>query len=298
MAINATLGDRAFRTINGVVLGCVTVIAIAPLIHILAISLSSNDMVVAGEVTLWPRRFTLDAYRFLSREPRFFRALSVTLVRLGIGTVLNMFLCVITAYPLSKEKRQFTGRSIYVWFFAFTMFFSGGLIPLYIVVSQTGVMDTIWALVLPTALNVWFVVLMLNFFRGVPKELEEAALMDGATHFRTLFAIYLPISLPSVATILLFSAVYHWNSWFDGFIFINFPEDYPLQTYLASLVMQAGQGATRGQMSPEELERLRNIGDKNLEIAQIFFGMLPIMLVYPFLQRYFVKGIVIGSVKG
>ena len=298
MTIRANFGDHTFRAINGIFLGLVTIVAIAPLVHILAISLSSNDMILAGQVTLWPRGFTLDAYRFLSGEPRFFRALSVTLVRLAIGTSLNMILCVLTAYPLSKEKREFTGRSVYVWFFAFTMFFSGGLIPLYIVVAQTGVMDTIWALVLPTSLNVWYVVLMLNFFRGVPKALEEAALMDGATHFRILFAIYLPISLPAIATILLFSAVYHWNSWFDGFIFINFPRDYPLQTYLASLVMQAGQGAMLGQMSPEDLERLQNIGDKNLEIAQIFFGMLPIMLVYPFLQRYFVKGIVIGSVKG
>ena len=292
------LSDRLFSAVNGIFLAVVTLTCLAPLLHMLALSLSTNIYALAGEVTLWPRGFTLNAYSYLSGESRFWAALLVTFRRVLLGTSLNMSLVILTAYPLSKEVKAFHGRTAYVWYFAFTMFFGGGLIPLYIIVGLTGLMDTIWALVLPGALNVWFVVLLLNFFRGVPKELEEAAIIDGASQLRTLVTIYLPISLPALATILLFSTVNHWNSWFDGFIFMNFPRNYPLQTYLASLVMQAEMTSSMRFITPEELEKLANINHKTLNIAQIFMGIIPIMMVYPFLQRYFLKGIVIGSVKG
>ena len=289
---------RVFGIINGAFLFIVTLTCLAPLLHMLALSLSSNIHALTGEVTLWPKGFTLNAYRYLAGESRFWTALTVTLRRVVFGTALNMSLCILTAYPLSKEVKAFRGRTAYVWYFAITMFFGGGLIPLYIIVGLTGLMDTIWALILPGALNVWFVVLLLNFFRGVPKELEEAAIIDGASQLRTLVMIYLPVSLPALATIMLFSTVNHWNAWFDGFIFMNFPRNYPLQTYLASLVMQAEMSSSMRFITPDELEKLSNISHKTLNIAQIFMGMIPIMLVYPFLQRYYLTGIVIGSVKG
>jgi len=186
---------------------------------------------------------------------------------------------------------------VFAWIFAFTMFFGGGLIPLFFVIQRTGIMGTVWALVLPGAVNVWHAVMLLNFFRGVPKELEEAAQIDGAGHMITLIKVFLPLSLPALATILLFTTVGHWNAWFDGMIFMRSPADFPLSTYFAMLVMQADVTA-RVTLTPEEIMALANVDDRTLRTAQIFLGALPIMAVYPFLQRYFVKGIVVGSVKG
>ena len=174
------------------------------------------------------------------------------------------------------------------------MLFYGGLIPTYMLISKLKMLDTIWALVLPGAVPVFSVVLMLNFFRQVPIELEEAALIDGANHFTTVFLIYIPVSLPSIATILLFSVVGHWNSWFDGLIYANFPHNYPLQSYLQTVVVM--RDLTR--LTADEWKNLSQISDRTVKAAQIFMGALPILCVYPFLQRYFIKGIVVGSVKG
>ncbi len=212
-----------------------------------------------------------------------------------LGTAVNMFLCFVTAYPLSKSVDQFKFRTVYVWFFAITMFFGGGLIPTYIIVKNTGLIDSIWALILPGALNVWNMVLMLNFFRTIPRELDEAATIDGAGHWRILWRIYLPVSLPSIATIGLFTIVGHWNSWFDGILYLNSPEKYPLQTYLSTLIMSINSQMT--SVSIEQIKAMENLSEKTLQTAQIFMGALPIMVVYPFLQKYFVKGMTVGSVK-
>ncbi|GBG10528.1 putative ABC transporter permease, partial [Paenibacillus agaridevorans] len=188
---------------------------------------------------------------------------------------------------------QFGWRTKYVWYFVITMFFGGGVIPTYIIVKETMLLNTIWALIIPGALNVWSAVLMLNFFRGIPKEMEEAALIDGAGHWSILWKIYLPVSLPSIATIGLFTIVGHWNSWFDGIIYMNSPEKYPLQSYLYTLV----KSINFKMITAQDISTLQNLSEKTLRTAQIFLGALPIMLVYPFLQKYFVKGITIGSVK-
>lgn len=293
-----TFSYRVFEAVNYFFLTVLTLMCLAPVIHMAALSFSSNFYAVSGQVTLWPKGFTLNSYRYLIKETKFWTALLVTLKRLALGVTLNMSLCVLTAYPLSKEVDAFRARTAYVWFFAITMFFGGGLIPTFIVVNMTGLIDKIWALVLPGALSVWYVVLMLNFFRNIPHELEEAALIDGASHVQTLIRIFLPVSLPSLATVLLFVSVGHWNDWFSGFIYMNSPKNYPLQTYLATLVLQAQVDSKKVFIDPEELARLANISQKTLRIAQIFMGAIPIMLVYPFLQRFFIKGIVVGSVKG
>jgi len=175
------------------------------------------------------------------------------------------------------------------------MFFGGGLIPTYILVKNTGLIDSIWALILPGALNVWNMVLMLNFFRSIPKELDEAATIDGAGHWIILWKIYLPVSLPSIATIGLFTIVGHWNAWFDGILYLNSPDKYPLQTYLSTLIMS--MNAQMSSISIEQIKAMENLSEKTLKTAQIFMGALPIMIVYPFLQKYFVKGIIVGSVK-
>lgn len=294
----ASFKRKTFIILNTLGLSAITLLCILPFVHLFAVSLSSNVAAMAGEVALWPVEFTTVAYRFLTAQSRFLKSLLVTLQRVVLGTTIQMLLVVLTAYPLSKEVSRFRLRTVYAIFFAFTMFFTAGLIPWYIVVRQTRLLNTIWALVIPNAVNVWHVVLLLNFFRGVPKELEEAAIMDGAGAFTILFRIYLPVSLPALATILLFTIVFHWNSWFDGIIFLNSQSKYPLQSYLYTLVSQINLQQTSLEITVEDLERLKNLSEKTLRSAQIFLGALPIMLVYPFLQKFFIKGLTIGSVKG
>jgi len=267
------------------------------MLHLLAVSLSTNVYVIAGQVSFWPRGFTTAAYQHLAVQPEFFRSLWISVQRVVLGTSINMIMVILVAYPLSKEVNVFRARTVFAWIFAFTMFFGGGLIPLFFVIQRTGIMGTMWALVLPGAINVWHAVMLLNFFRGVPKELEEAAHIDGAGHMITMIKVFLPLSLPALATILLFTVVGHWNAWFDGMIFMRSPADFPLSTYLSMLVMQADATA-RVTLTPEEIMALAEVDDRTIRIAQIFLGALPIMAVYPFLQRYFVKGIVVGSVKG
>lgn len=166
------------------------------------------------------------------------------------------------------------------------------MIPFYIVIQKIGLMDSFWVLVLPGAVNTFLVILMLNFFRGIPKDLEEASLIDGAGHFRTLFSIYLPISLPSIATIALFSMVFHWNSWFDGLLYLNNSKQFPLATFLQTVIIQRDMSSM--SINPKEMEL---ISQTTVRAAQIFIGAAPILIVYPFLQKYFVKGMTLGSVK-
>lgn len=255
-----TISRRLFVITNTLVLSLITLLGIIPFVHLLSISLSSNTAAMAGEVRLWPVGFNLDAYRYLGEKVEFFRSFRVSLTRVVLGTAVNMLLVFITAYPLSKSNHQFKFRTPYVWFFAITMFFGGGLIPTYMVVKNTGLIDSVWALILPGALNVWNMVLMLNFFRTIPKELEEAATIDGAGHWRILWRIYLPVSLPSIATIGLFTIVGHWNAWFDGILYLNSPEKYPLQTYLSTLIMSINSQMT--SISIEQIKAMENLSEK------------------------------------
>ncbi|WP_053376418.1 carbohydrate ABC transporter permease [Paenibacillus sp. FJAT-27812] len=295
MVHKPSISRKLFVVLNTLLLTSVTLLGIIPFIHLLSISLSSNTAAMAGDVSLWPVGFSTDAYVYLGEKIEFFRSLWVSVKRVVLGTAVNMLLVFITAFPLSKTNNQFKFRTPYVWFFATTMFFGGGLIPTYIIVKNTGIIDSIWALILPGALNVWNMVLMLNFFRSIPRELDEAATIDGAGHLRVLWQIYLPVSLPSIATIGLFTIVGHWNAWFDGILYLNSPDKYPLQTYLSTLIMSIN--AQMSSLSIEQLKAMDNLSEKTLRTAQIFMGALPIMLVYPFLQKYFVKGMTVGSVK-
>jgi len=292
--IKTSPSRKAYLWINDVFLVMLAIICLLPLIHVLSISFSNKSAAAGGLVKLWPVQATVESYLYVFQRQAFWRAFLVTFQRVLVGGVVNLFLTVLTAYPLSKESSRFPGRVVYVWICFFTMLFSGGLIPAYMLISRLKLLDTIWALVLPGALPVFSVVLMLNFFRQVPIELEEAALIDGANHFKTLMLIYIPVSLPSIATIILFSVVGHWNSWFDGLIYANFPENYPLQSYLQTVVVMRDVTL----MTAEEWKNLAHISDRTVKAAQIFMGALPILCVYPFLQRYFIKGIVVGSVKG
>ena len=286
-------GRILFQAINYVIMILLAVICLFPLLNVLAMSFSSATAVSAGKVSILPVDFTTSAYTCVMKRKEFWVSLVKSIERVCIGVPLSMMITILTAYPLSKEPRQLRVRSVYAWLFFFTMLVSGGLIPGYLLIQKLHLMDTIWAMVLPTTVSVYNIVLMLNFFRGIPVELEEAALMDGAGQFRTCFQIYV-CALPSIATLTLFSFITQWNSYFDGLIFSNFPENYPLASYLYTVVVQRDMSL----LSVEEYKLLSMVDDRTIRCAQIFISMLPIMIIYPFAQKYFVSGITVGSVKG
>lgn len=294
MVERRTWGRSLFVVLNYAFLAVVSLSCLLPILHVLAISFSSSAMASAGEVVLWPVEFTFKSYEYVLGKEAFVRSILVTLERVGLGVTLNMLLTIVIAYPLSKEVQGFRYRTWYAWFFVFTILFSGGIIPWYFTINETGLMDTIWALILPGAVPVFNVILLLNFFRGLPKELEEAAFIDGAGHLQILFRLFVPLSKPALATILLFTVVGHWNSWFDGLVLMNRPEHYPLQSYLQTVVIMQDLSS----MTLEDAKMLSEISDRTTKAAQIFLAASPVLLVYPFLQKYFIKGIVLGSVKG
>ncbi|MFC4597235.1 carbohydrate ABC transporter permease [Cohnella hongkongensis] len=288
-----TAGRKTFQFANYAFLTLLSLTCIFPLIHVLAISFSSSSAATAGLVVLWPVDFTTKSYQYILEEPAFIRSFVVALERVALGTALNMLLTVLVAYPLSKEARAFRYRTAYAWYFVFTILLSGGLIPWYMTIQATGIMDTLWALVLPGAVPVFNVILLLNFFRGLPKELEESAFIDGSGYWGALWRIYIPLSKASLATITLFTVVGHWNAWFDGLILMNSPDHYPLSTYLQTILTKINMSS----LTSDQAKELAAVSDRTAKAAQIFLGALPILCVYPFLQRYFVKGIVLGSVK-
>ncbi|MCU6712297.1 carbohydrate ABC transporter permease [Paenibacillus sp. J5C_2022] len=287
---NAPYG-KLFHLFNHSFLLLSGLLCLLPFVHVLAQSLSSAVSIAANEVTFWPVDYTAASYELIFKESKLLTAMGISVQRVVLGVAVNMLLTVLIAYPLSKEDRIFKGRTVYAWMLVFAMIFSGGLIPLYLTVNELGLMDSIWSLILPGAVPIYNVVLMLNFFRSLPKELAESSYIDGAGHWGTLFRIYVPLSLPAMATLTLFSIVGHWNSWFDGIIFMNNPIHYPLSSYLQTVIIPIDVTAINS------LEDLHLVSDRSLKDAQIIVGALPVLVIYPFLQRFFVKGIVLGAVK-
>lgn len=295
MKYSTTIGRKIFLVFIYTFLFAFAATCLLPMIHILAISFSKSSAAAAGLVGFWPVELSLKSYEYVSKKPEFIRSILVSVERLALGIPINMLLTTLMAYPLSKEKNVLSFKKVYVVLLVITMYFSGGLIPSYMVVKMTGLIDSIFALILPNAVPVYNIIIMLNFFRGIPREIEEAAFIDGASHWCSLWKIYIPLSKPVLATLILFCAVNHWNSWFDGIIYMNRPIHYPLQTYLQTVVVQPGLTQIR---SLSEAKALAEVSDRTTKAAQIFIGAVPILLVYPFLQKYFMTGIVIGSVKG
>ncbi|ASA25996.1 carbohydrate ABC transporter permease [Paenibacillus donghaensis] len=289
-----TASRRVFLIVNYILLSVTAIACILPLINVLAISFSSSSAAAAGYVKLWPVDFTIDSYKFALTKHEFLDGFLVSLKRVGLGYAISMVVSILIAYPLSKEKQVLRSRNIYAWFFIVTMLFHGGLIPTYMTIKSVGLLDSLWALVLPSTVSVFNVILLMNFFRELPKEIEEAANMDGSGHWRTLWSIYLPLSMPSVATITLFIVVFHWNSWFDGLIYMNSTTNYPLQSYLQTIIINVDPSTA----TTNDLLDMSAISDRTFKAAQVFLAAFPILIVYPFLQKYFMKGLVMGSVKG
>lgn len=287
-----SVSRRIFIAVNYIVLVLVAVVCIFPMLHIVALSFSSKSAVNGGMVVVWPVDFTTATYKFVLKEPKFYTSFFISVERTLLGIVVNMLLTILAAYPLSLRKEKFHARGFYAWFFMITMLFGGGLIPTYLAVYNTHLINTVWALIIPGAVPVFNVILLQNFFKELPDEISEAAFIDGAGYWTTLTRILVPLSKPVMATLVLFVAVNHWNSWFDGMIYMNDPSKYPLQTYLQTIVVQVDMKAV------SSLSDVANIAQKNSKAAQIVVAMLPILCVYPFLQKYFTKGIIMGSVKG
>lgn len=291
MVEDRSIAYRIFLGANHVFLILLALLCIFPLIHIFAISLSDAAAVSAGMVKLWPVRFTTSSFDYVVSNHAFIKSIYVSVQRIIIGVSIAMAINILCAYPLSKSNLDFTGRTLYVWIFVFSMLFSGGLIPTFLIVKELNLLDSIWALTLPNAVMVFNIVLMLNFFRNLPKELEEASFMDGAGHWAILTKVYIPLSMPSIATILLFTIVGHWNEWFMGIIYMNRPENYPLASYLQTIIIRDTA------IESAAMNEITAINDRTTKAAQIFLGSLPVLLVYPFLQKHFAKGITLGSVK-
>jgi putative aldouronate transport system permease protein len=293
MVRNKTLLARISESALIALMLLISLVSLAPVVHTVAVSFSSNAAASGGLVQFWPVGFNVESYTKIIAEPHFINSFLVSVKRVLLGGAVNFALTVLMAYPLSRSGKEFPQRNVYMWFMLFTMLFSGGIIPLYLTVKSLGLFNSLWALVLPGAVPVFNVVLLMNFFRNTPKELSEAGYIDGAGPWYMLFKIFLPLSLPALATVTLFSVVGHWNAFFDGMIFMRNMEYYPLQTYIQQLVVQLNVS----EIDSSQQELLSKISDKTLNAAKIVVSMVPILVVYPFLQKYFIHGIMLGSVK-
>ena len=284
-----------FDVLLAVLLGIICITCVLPFIHLLAVSFSSSSAVAAGKVGFLPVEFTPASYQYVISGGRFLHAMGISIERVILGTLLNVVLMVLTAYPLAKNDLPF--RGLLSGFFVLTMLIGGGMIPTYLLVSGLGLKDTIWALILPGALPVYNMIILMNFIRGLPHELEEAAWIDGASPFQTLVHVIFPLLGPSLATVGLFCMVGHWNDWFSGMIYMSQPINYPLQTYLQTLLVDF-EKLLQSDSTGNIKDILSKMNARTGRAAQLFLGALPIMCVYPFLQRYFTTGLTLGSVKG
>ena len=257
-----------------------------------AISFSGSNAVSANKVGLLPVDFNTSAYKKLLGDAQFWKSFLISVERVVLGTFINMVFTISMAYPLSKSRHRFQAREIYMKIVIFAMLFSGGIIPLFMVVSKLHLTNTIWSLVLPGAVPVFNVILLINFFKGVPDSLDEAARIDGAGPLTVLLKIYLPVSLPALATVALFAIVNHWNDYFSGLIYMSKAEMYPLQTYIQQLTVDLTQITDANQ-----LKQLASMNNRTFNAAKIVVSTIPLLVIYPFLQKYFVTGMVIGAVK-
>ena len=293
MVKDNTLGSLLIDIIVTVVLVILALSTILPLWYTLCLSLSDKSAAAAGLVTLWPVGFNLTSYQSIVGDVQFFQSFWISIQRVVLGTGAELIATLLMAYPLSKSVRQFPARNVIMWFLIFAWLFSGGLIPWYQTMKSIGMINNIWGLVLGNSLPIFNVILAVNFFRNLPKEIEEAALIDGAGPWQIFLQIYLPLSKPMIATIALFSMVYHWNEFFNGLVLSTRQAFYPLQTYIQQQIVVINTTT----LTQDQIQMLNEISNQTLNAAKIFIAMIPILLIYPFLQRYFIKGITLGSVK-
>ncbi|MDR1542705.1 MAG: carbohydrate ABC transporter permease [Clostridiales bacterium] len=274
-----------------IVLLAVAITAVIPIYYVIMTSLSQPSLVRQGELLLLPRGFTLDSYGMILKNGRFLNSFKVTLIRTLSGTALNLAMQSTFAYGLSK--RYLPGRKFFMIFVVITMMFNGGIIPTYLVVRQTKIINTIFALLVPSAISAWNVIVLKSFFENIPESLEESARIDGANPFVIFARIVLPLSTPVLATIGLFAAVTHWNAFMDAIIYINKESLEVLQIYLRDMVLQFEVQSVMG-----DAMSLGDVSSLSLQTSAIFVSTIPMLLAYPFIQKHFVTGMMIGAVKG
>ncbi|AUS96785.1 sugar ABC transporter permease [Clostridium thermosuccinogenes] len=278
-----------FDIIIYILMGLVLIAVLYPILHVVAVSFSSASYIVQGKVGVLPKGFSLDAYKHIFKSSQVPRAYGNTILYTTVGTMINILMTAIMAYPLSKS--QLIGRTIIMKLIIFTMFFSGGTIPTYLVVKSLKLINTMWSLVLPNAIWTMELLILISFYRTLPISLYESAVLDGASEYRVLFQIFLPLSKASLASIGLFYFMGHWNSYFLPLIYLNDSKKYPLQLILKDMLLDDSSNIS----STVANSKITSEAVKN---ATIFITMIPVLLVYPFAQKYFVKGVMIGSIKG
>ena len=293
MIQNKSFGENLFNTVNIVIMAILAFLCLYPIWYALCLSISDKAAANSGIVTFYPIGFTIQSYQEIMKDSMFFNSFWISIQRTVLGTAVTLAVLILMAYPLSKTRHDFRPRDVVMWIVIFCMLFNGGTIPWYITVKNYHLIDSIWALVLGGSLPVFNLILMVNFFRGIPRDLEEAAVVDGAGPWKILFMVIVPCSIPVIATIVLFIGVYHWNEFFQGLVLTTNESHYPLQTYIQQLVVNI-QTST---LSKDQIENLFKLSNKSLNAAKVFIAMIPMLVVYPFLQRYFISGIMLGAVK-
>ncbi|MBB6733276.1 carbohydrate ABC transporter permease [Cohnella zeiphila] len=284
---------RLFESLNITLLFILAVLCLAPLLHIVSLSLSSGTEITSGRVTIFPRGFNIESYQQMLQDVSMFRSLLFTVVLTVTFTVLCMLMTILAAYPLTKKGLK--GRKFILYFIVLTMYFGGGVIPDYMLTKGLHLLNSMWALILPGLISPFYMIIMMSFFRSIPQGLEEAAEIDGASFNGILMRIILPLSVPVLVTLSLFYAVGRWNGFSDSLYYITDPKLYPLQLKLYQIVMNS---MLVGQDAAERLSQLENpILPESLKAASIIFSIVPIVIVYPWLQKYFVTGTMLGSVK-
>ncbi|MDU0202511.1 carbohydrate ABC transporter permease [Paenibacillus sp. MAH-36] len=293
MVRETTIGSRVFDLFLIVLLVGIALLCVLPLWYTLAVSLSDNAAASSGQVSFWPVGFNLNSYHEIMGDSKFFNSFWISIQRVVLGSTLNFVVIVLMGYPLSKNTKDLPFRNVLMWILVFTMLFNGGLIPWYQTVKSLGLINNIWALVLGNSVPIFSVILVINYFRNLPKELEEAALVDGAGPWYMLVKIFIPLAVPVLATVTLFSIVYHWNEFFNGLVLMSNADHYPLQTYIQQLVVIVDANT----MTAEQIQKMSELSNQTLNAAKIFIAMIPVLVIYPFLQRFFIHGITLGSVK-
>jgi putative aldouronate transport system permease protein len=290
-----SLGDRWFDTANIALLSLVLVIVLYPIIYVVSASLSNPTLVLQGQVWLLPKELSLEAYRRVFENADIMIGYRNTILYTVVGTFVNIVMTTAGAYPLSR--RDFYGRNAIMAFFVFTMFFSGGIIPTYLVIKSLGIINTFWVMILPGAVSVFNLIIMRTFFQNtIPLELQESAFMDGSTNTRILVSIVLPLSMPIIAVLILYYAVGHWNAFFNALIYLSDRNQYPLQLFLREILIQ-NQMEEMMSGDTQSMVEQQNLAE-GLKYAIIVVSSLPVLILYPALQKYFEKGIMIGAIKG
>lgn len=291
MKIKTSVGEKLFDALNAMLLIVFCLLVLLPLMHIVAGSLSTTNSLIHSEVSFWPVGFNLDNYILVFQNRVFWRAFGVTIYVVTVGTLLNMVLTILTAYPLSKMYLK--GRKWFMLIVIFTMILQAPMIPSYLLVRALGMLNSLWSLIIPGALSAFNMILCMTFFRSLPEELFEAARVDGMSEYRVVWRIAMPLSLPIVVTLLLFYAVAHWNNYSSALLYITDPKLRPLQLYLYMLLSQYNANDSQSFMS----NLTQDISPQGLQMATIVVATVPILLIYPFIQKYFIKGSMIGSLK-